>query len=760
MLKKRPIVQLLKEWSPLTVVLAVALVLRLVFFTGMVRSDALNYAHAAYYLSREVFDLNAWVGMSRLGVFIPVAILYSLFGPGDFVTLLYPMITSLASIVFVYLIAKMFGGEGAGLIAAFIWAFLPLDIHLSTILLPDGPMSALCTASVYFWYKAEAGKRGFFYFVSVGLLAMAILVKPLAIVVAVFFAVVLILRNWRRVRDSWVRKFSVPGGINKYLRIVAVCVLIAGAFLYLQIQARPFLVALSRTDNDLGAFLFTGTAQLDFGDLVFSRSDLMIFVAPLFLASVLMLFRLRRDEIKPVLVWAAVLFLYYEWGTISLNLLEYRPLLAFSEARYFLFVLAPLVILTGIYLAQGLSDRLARWIVPVIALFTLAVGIADKEILYSGGWVSWTATSSFLLVIGSITSPILIAKKNEKTRNGFTVLLLLVLSLALLQPFLPYHALMYQGRLDKLNAYRLTLPFWNEYKDYPICATDPMNLNYASNFKLGFDWQGKRLIGSSPRVIDSLLKEGSCYVLATQGQTSVPENWWLMRDFTSGRQTLFVYRVLSETDAGRELSNSREALNQEATMENLERFYGASVNASSWNDIFPAWIELHNIEPDKYTLDHLEFLVTAYLEEARPFLGENLFQNSDFSQDLTIWNYPDPERLTLQGNGGVTVRVRDKTVGGLSQEVILEPNQIYLFTMKVATGLEMEVDILGIDQGSIPDSSSKAVTADNPTDVTAVFVTPNWSSPKSVHIELFVPLGTGQVRLQEPALYTITSLTK
>ena len=759
MFKKRPIVQLLKEWSPLTVILAVALVLRLIFFTGMVRGDALNYAHAAYYLSRGVFDLNAWEGMSRLGMFIPVAILYRLFGPGDFVTLLYPMISSLASIVFVYLIAKMFGGEGAGLIAAFIWAFLPLDIHLSTTLLPDGPMAALCTASVYFWYKAEAGKRGFFYFVSVGLLAMAILVKPLAIVVAVFFAVVLILRNWRQVRDSWARKFSVPDGSKKYLWI-GVAGLIAGAFFYLQIQTRPFLVTFSRTDNDLGAFLFTGAAQLDFGDLVFSRSDLMIFVAPLFLASVLMLFRLRRGETKSVLVWAAVFFLYYEWGTISLNLLEYRPLQAFNEARYFLFMLAPLVILTGIYLAQGLSDRLVRLMVPVIALFTIAVGIVDKEILYSGGWASWTATSSFLLVIGSITSPILIAEKNEKVRNGFTVLLLLVLSLALLQPFLPYHALMYQGRLDKLNAYRLTLPFWNEYKDYPICATDPMSLNYASNFKLGFDWQGKSLLGSSPRIIDSLPEEESCYVLTTQGQTSVPENWWLMRDFTSVRQTLFVYRVLSETDAGRELSNSREALNQEGTIENLERFYGASVNASSWNDIFPAWIKLHNLKPANYPLDHLEFLVTAYLEEARPFLGENLFQNSDFSQDLTIWNYPDPERLTLQGNGGVTVRVRDKTVGGLSQEVILEPNRIYLFTMKVATSLEMVVDILGIDQGNVPDSSFQAVTADNPTYVTAVFVTPNWGSPKSVHIELFVPFGTGQVRLQEPALYAITDLTK
>jgi hypothetical protein len=233
-----------------------------------------------------------------------------------------------------------------------------------------------------------------------------------------------------------------------------------------------------------------------------------------------------------------------------------------------------------------------------------------------------------------------------------------------------------------------------------------------------------------------------------------------MRDFTSVRQTLFVYRVLSETDAARELSNSREALNQEGTIENLERFYGASVNASRWNDIFPAWVELHNLKPAYYPLDYLEFLVTAYLEEARPFLGENLFQNSDFSQDLTIWNYPDPERLTLRRDGGVTVRVRDKTVGGLSQEVILEPNRIYLFTMKVATSLEMEVDILGIDQGNIPDSSSKAVTTDNPTYVTAVFVTPNWGSPKSVHIELFVPFGTGQVRLQEPALYAITGLTK
>jgi 4-amino-4-deoxy-L-arabinose transferase-like glycosyltransferase len=735
------------------VVLAVALVLRLVFFTGMVRGDALSYTHAAYYLSQGVFDLGAWEGMSRLGLYLPVAILFRLFGPSEFATLSFPMLSSLASGVFVYLIAKMFGGKSAGLIAAFIWTFLPLDIHLSTTLLPDGPMAALCTASVYFWFRARAGKNSIFYFASISLLTWAILVKPLAIVVGVFFAVTLSVRLWQ----GWQKKcWTLFAG--KYLWIGA-AVLAVGAFFYLQMQQLPFLVTLSRTGNDLGSFFFTGAAHLDFGDLDFSRSDLMIFVAPLFLVSFILLLRLRQGDIKPVLVWAAVLFIYYEWGTLSLNPLHYKPMQAFSEARYFLFMLAPLVILSGIFLARGLSDRLVRWIVPVIAGFTLLVGIIHKAALYTGGWAGWTAASSFLLVIGSIASPVLITEKSEKIRNGFTVLLLLVLSLSLLQPFLPYHALMYQDRLDQLNTFRLTLPFWNENKDYPICSTDPMSLNYASNFQLGFDWQGLSISELPPRIVSSTLGEKSCYVLTTQGQAAAPENWWPVKDFSSSQQTIYVYRVLSQMDAKRELSIASASLSQNRTIDNLKRFYGASVNSGSWADIFPAWIELHDLEPDKYTLDYLERLVTVYFENASPIVGENLFKNSDFSRGLADWNYPDPERLTLREDGGVSIRVGDKLVG-LSQDVILKPNRIYFFTMTVATGLEMEVDILGIDQGAIPDSSSQALVADNPTNVTAIFVTPNWASPKNVNVQLFVPLGGGSVRLQLPALHEIDGFPK
>jgi 4-amino-4-deoxy-L-arabinose transferase-like glycosyltransferase len=775
MSKKRSIAQNAKEWLPLIFVLVAALGLRLVFFTGMVRGDSLNYAHTAYYLNLGIFDLGAWEGMSRIGLYLPVAVLYKLFGPSELVTLLFPLLSSLASVVFVYLIARIFGGERAGLIAALIWAILPMDVHLSTSLLPDGPMAALCTASVYFWFKAGASKRSFYYFVSLGLLVWAILVKPLAIVVALFFVVTLILQSWQQVKTWWFSNRIFQAAKGKYFWPAAAVLTLVVILFYLQIQKSPFLVTLARTNNDLGSFFFTGAAQLDFGDIDFSRSDLMIFVAPLFLASFLMLLRLRRVNVKPVLVWAAVLFVYYEWGSVSLKPLKYDPLQAFSEARYFLFLLAPFVILTGIYLARGLSDRLAPWSIPVLALITLVVGIVAKDSLYAGGWLGWTSTSSFLLVVGALASPLLLAEKQrpvgghcsasarlwrtEMFRNGFVVLLLLVLSLSLLQPFLPYHALMYRDRLDQLKAFRLSMPFWDDHEDYPICSSDPLSLNYASNFQLGFDWQGLSISGKPPRIVDPATGEESCYVVTTSGQEVVPENWWLVEDFVSGQETVYAYRVLGQVDANRELSISRTSINLDRTKPNLERFFGASVNASSWADIFPAWIELHNQEAAKYPLEYLDHLVIAYLEKTHLSLGENLLVNSDFSQSMVGWSYPDPERISFGAGGNATLRIGDKTVG-LSQDVMLQPGQIYLFTMNAATDLEIELDFLVLDQGGIPDSNSRPITADNPTDFSAVFVTPNWTEPKLVNVELFAALGSGRVRLQDPALYAIPIVTE
>jgi hypothetical protein len=560
------------------------------------------------------------------------------------------------------------------------------------------------------------------------------------------------------VRDGVLRKYWSKAKIEK-IRLVAAAVLTAVAFLFLLIQIRPFLVTLSRAGNDLGAFLFTGEAQLDFGDIDFSQSDLMIFVAPLFLVSVLIIMRQRREETKLLLLWGAFLFLYYEWGTIGPNPLNYTPLQAFSEARYLLFALAPLVILAGIYLAKGLTDRQTRWSVPAIALLTLALAIVEKETLYAGGWKSWTAAGTFLLVTGSIVSPVFVSDKNLKIRNAFTILLLFVLSLSLLQPFLPYHALMYQDRLNQLDALRMSMPFWNEHKDYPICVAEAMSLNYASNFQLGFDWQGLRLPGSSPKIMGSLPEGGSCYLVTTLEPSTVPENWWLVADFASGQQTVNIYRVLNELDAGRELSSARENLDQERTIENLERFYGASVNAGSWMEVFPAWIELHQIESADYTLDHLEHLITAYLDLEKPALGGNLFRNSDFAQGLTGWVYPDPERVTLRADGYVAIRVGGKMVG-LSQAVSLEPSTIYIFTMKIATDVGMDVDLLGIDRGRVADSSLYPISSDNPADVLAVFVTPDWDTPEHVRVDLFVPLEAGLVRLREPAIYEIAGLAQ
>lgn len=749
-----PIASRLKVWGPLLIVVAVALALRLIFFTGMVRGDALNYAHTAYALSRGVFDANAWAGMSRLGMYVPLAILYRLFGPSEFLTLLLPIAASIASVVFVYLMARMFAGEEAGLIAALFWAFLPLDIHLSTSLLPDVPMAAGCTGSVYFLFRAEAEKRPRFYFASLFLVIAAILVKPLAIVTALSIVVFLLVRRWPAIRDRWMSRQVSPVARGRQAFLAATIVLVA-IFAYLQMQSAPFVVTLSRANNDLGSFLFTGKAELDFGDIDFSRSNLMIFVAPLFLVSVLVLFKQRAEELAPVFVWAAVLYLYYEWGTINLNARSYTPLQPFSEARYFLFVLAPFVVLVGIHLARGLSRQMARRLVPLLAVVALGVGVLQKHALYSGEWTGWTALGAILLVTGSVASPAFIAHKNSGRRHAFTTLLLLSLCLLLLQPFLPYHALMFQTNLDQLNAMRASLPFWEENRDYAICTSDPMSLNYASQFQLGFDWRSLNLTDSGARIVALLdSTEESCYVLMPVGQSNVPVDWWLMDNYSMGGQSLYIYRKLDESDRGREIAVSRQALRAERSLANLERLYGANVNAANWEEVLPIWIELYHLDPAKYSLEQLSRMVAAYLERDSSQIGENLLQNSDFSLGLDGWSFHDTGEVIFREDGTAVFQM-DIGSAGPSLEVVLEPGQIYLFTMRIATEKDLLIDVLRVGGGEIQDSAPHLVDPNNPTEVWAVFATPDWGEALKTQIELFVPIGEGRVRLQSPGLFAI-----
>ncbi len=84
--KKLKIALSQRLWAlfPLFCILLCALILRLVIFTGMVRGDDINYAHAAYELANGRTHFDYWPnGTFRIGLYAPVACCMPPSGPAN-----------------------------------------------------------------------------------------------------------------------------------------------------------------------------------------------------------------------------------------------------------------------------------------------------------------------------------------------------------------------------------------------------------------------------------------------------------------------------------------------------------------------------------------------------------------------------------------------------------------------------------------------------------------------------------------------------
>ena len=508
--------------------------MRLVLFTGMVRGDALNYAHAAYELSEGRTHFGGWAGTARVGLYFPVAALYALFGPSEITTLALPFLSSLVSVVFVFLIARSYSNASGGLIAALLWAFLPLDVHLSTTLLPDVPVAAFSTAAIYFLLQAirgENSRRN--YLLTAGLIGFAILIKPIAIITLISALGVwlyaqrgTLLERWRRLWEGRSKRFV------RSAQILFAVALLLGLILYFDAQPFPLVVTLANTADDLSGFFLAGVTELDVSGVRLFSSDLLVFITPLFVIAGVWALIKRARELDVLLVWLATLFLYYEWGTINTNPLLYVPIQGFNEARNLLFVLAPILVIAGVYLASFVDDEDASWLVPAIALTALGLAWLFRDQLLSGTVPNWLIALALVLPLLSVFSLRFLRNTSDAQRMAFGAVLLLVISLTSLKPSMPYHASWYADRQERLTMLKAALGYLENDGQVAINAPgNAMSLNYLSDFELGYDWAGAGV--ADARILTSRQDlEPTRFRIELQGVDTEPEGWRIVMTIT------------------------------------------------------------------------------------------------------------------------------------------------------------------------------------------------------------------------------------
>ncbi len=195
-----------KIYIPLWWIILLALLLRLVFFHGISPSDPFTYSKVADDIAQGHWNLTySFEQTTRWGILFPLALSYKLFGVNNFSSTLFPLLTSLGTVVVGYFLAGFLGGMRAAILTALALAVFPLEIIYASQPMAESPLSFWLLLSLYYFVRADSASeikqnRRFFLLCGIAL-GMAYATKFIAVLIAPFFLFVLLIR--RRIQWQW-----------------------------------------------------------------------------------------------------------------------------------------------------------------------------------------------------------------------------------------------------------------------------------------------------------------------------------------------------------------------------------------------------------------------------------------------------------------------------------------------------------------------------------------------------------------------------
>ena len=353
----------------LALILAFALALRLLFFTGIGASDSLAYAELSYNFGNpEKISHGDLFLSSRIGLFFPVNLLYGIFGVNEFSSNILVLLISLASIVLIYKFGKLLFNEKAGLLSALLMSFFPMDVVFSTRLLSDIPSAFFAALSVYFFLRSEKIKRkaksGFYCLFSGLALGAAYLIREMSLLMGLFFIVYVVYK--RKIRMEY------------FFMALGFVLMLSLEFLYfLSLTGNPFFryMSISTEINTIVETDNYGRGSLPFSlfhypYIIFTDSLLGLFYPFIFIAMAYFIMRKKRETYS-MLFWFVPVLLYLSFGSESFA--RYVPI---PVAARFLFIISiPGILLLSYFLSQD-EEIIRKILMPSIIalLFLTSIG--------------------------------------------------------------------------------------------------------------------------------------------------------------------------------------------------------------------------------------------------------------------------------------------------------------------------------------------------------------------------------------------------
>jgi hypothetical protein len=196
----------------LAFILLVAVALRLFFFTGLILYDDAHYVGRAFELSLGHLTppIDHWE--ARLGLVGPTALAFRFFGFTRPAMVAFPFLCSLASVIAAWAFGRRLLDERAGLLAALLLAFFPLDVLGATLLFTNTAQTLLVGAAVGFFLVAERSRASSpgTYALAGASLGLSLLVhesSALALVFVPFYWLAIARPAWRH---AWILAGFLP----------------------------------------------------------------------------------------------------------------------------------------------------------------------------------------------------------------------------------------------------------------------------------------------------------------------------------------------------------------------------------------------------------------------------------------------------------------------------------------------------------------------------------------------------------------------
>lgn len=162
----------------LAAIVIIGLALRIYVTGGVTPADDNSMVMLAWRWIEEGAYLPSTHYEVRVGLTLPLAFIFTLFGMGEWQIALLPLTASAGGMVLAYLFAKNLYGIRAGLIAAAAIAIFPLDVHYGALFFPDAIFGTVLAWAVYLAWRAPDKQRPWIWAIASGLVwGFAYLIK-------------------------------------------------------------------------------------------------------------------------------------------------------------------------------------------------------------------------------------------------------------------------------------------------------------------------------------------------------------------------------------------------------------------------------------------------------------------------------------------------------------------------------------------------------------------------------------------------------